>query len=199
MLPNQPRSFIWRENVIWSDPTQPLELFIPWQMYYRFQNTLIDRINLGDFADRWRLLIFLLFFNLFLCLGKKRDRREALDKFCQEIQEVWLGADAAVMRQSHVWKERLWGSWQSSMLVGGPVGKGQNLSKRAFRIIEWERKSLSRGEEERRWEREWGWERGSRNEKMIQTANKLPNAHAANKESKSNFYTGKITINFYHS
>ena len=34
--------------------------------------------------------------------------------------------------------------------MGGPVGRGQNLSERVFRFTELERKSLSRGGDEER-------------------------------------------------
>lgn len=46
---------------------------------------------------------------------------------------------------------------------------------------------------------ELGKERGSRDEKMIQRANKLINENKENKERKSNFHAGKIIVDFYHS
>lgn len=93
------------------------------------------------------------------------------------------------------------------------------FGRKAFRILaklctggrtSWERpepfrkgdSGLSSGrgnleEEERK--RELGKERGSQDEKMIQPANKLLNEHRENKDGKSNFHTGKMTVNCYHS
>lgn len=94
------------------------------------------------------------------------DRREALDSRCQEIQEVWLGADAAVMRRSHVWKERLWGSWQSSCAGGRTSWKGPEPFKKGIQdyrvreeIIKRRRgRGPARAREFGKGERKPGWE-----------------------------------------
>lgn len=133
-----------------------------------------------SFWENWvlccRSLPFLPLVHLyyFLC---SRNRREAFQSCCQEIQEVWLGADAAVMRQRHVWKERLWGSWQSSALVGGPVGEGQNLSKSHSGLssergnhYEGERKRDSGVERIMTEERKWVWQNDSTGQQTFKRA-----------------------------
>lgn len=103
------------------------------------------------------------------------------------MQQLW---------DSRVCKGRLWGAWQGFVLVGGPVGKGQNLSKRVFRITAWERKSLRSGEEERvRRKRE-----EVRMSKWFQPSNKL--LKMTTKRPKKRFQTlntGINVVNSYHS
>lgn len=128
----------------------------------------------------------------------ERDRREALESCCQEIQEVWLGADAAVMRQSRVWKEAL--RILAKLCAGGRTSwKGPEPFKKGIQDYQVREEVIKkrRGRETVR-AGESGKERGSRDEKMIQAANKLRNEHRANKERKSNSHTGEILEKIFY-
>lgn len=94
------------------------------------------------------------------------------------------------MRQSHVWKERLWVAWQSSPLVGGPVGQGQNLSKRHSGLLsergnhyEEERKRVKREKRFRKEARKSVWENDSTMQPINCTRVELKLSH-----------TGKIIV-----
>lgn len=87
----------------------------------------------------------------------------------EQMQQLW---DTVVFGIGRVWE-----SWQWSALVGGPVGKGQDLLERVFRIIKHQQeregeeiiKKSRREERMREGKRKW-WENESNSQQTSKWA-----------------------------